>query len=287
MKSIEIKAPAKINAGLFITSRRDDGFHNIETVFYPVAGLYDTLSVNAADSFSFTTDSSELSGDPDSNLVVKAARLFAAKTGSDNFISYRAHLTKRIPMGAGLGGGSSDAAAMLLALNELNGGIFNHDNLREMGLQLGSDVPFFVRPKPLFASGRGEKFEDCKLRLASSFILIVNPGIHISTPWAYRNCSPAPSLFDLRKLTSLHMRRKSYKAETLNDFEKVVFPEFPLIAEIKEKMLSNGAYSANMSGSGSSVYGLFDRKRTAVECSRKFDPSHVIFTGSLRNDYLT
>lgn len=287
MKSIEIKAPAKINAGLFITSKRDDGFHNIETIFYPVAGLYDTLSLKVADSFSFSTDSPGLSSDTGSNLVVKAARLFAARTGSENFISFRTHLIKRIPMGAGLGGGSSDAAAMLLALNELNGGIFDQAGLREMGLQLGSDVPFFIKPGPLFASGRGEIFEECRLRLDSSFILIVNPGIHISTPWAYKNCRPSHAPFDLRKLTSLRLKRKQYKTDTLNDFERIVFPEYPLIQRIKETMLQNGAYTANMSGSGSSVFGLFERKHTAVECSKKFDPAHVIYTGSLRNDYLT
>lgn len=286
MKSIEIKAPAKINAGLFITSRRADGFHNIETIFYPVAGLFDTLSVRLDDSFSFTTDSPALSSDPESNLVVKAARLFATKTGGENFIRVRVSLKKRIPMGAGLGGGSSDAAAMLLALNELNGSVFNYSQLKEMGLQIGSDVPFFIKPEPLFASGRGEIFEKCKLSLDSSFILIVNPGIHISTPWAYKNCSPSHPPVDLRTLTSLHLKKKQHFHISLNDFEKVVFPEYPLIQEIKNTMLTNGAYTSIMSGSGSSVFGLFEKKSTAIECSYKFNPAHVIFTGSLRNDYL-
>ncbi len=286
MLSIRIKAPAKVNIGLFITSKRTDGFHNIETIFYPVSGLYDILTVKKADNFNFTTDSDELNADVSSNLVVKAAKLFAQMAGSNNLISFSAHLNKRIPMGAGLGGGSSDAAAMLLALNELNGSLFSRVELTEMALTLGSDVPFFIRPRPLFASGRGENFEECRLKLDSSYILIVNPGIHISTPWAYKNCTPAPAPFDLRRLNSLRLKRKLHGTGTLNDFEKIVFREYPEVASLKEEMLKRGAYSAHMSGSGSSVFGLFETKKKAVECGGYFKKEHVIYTGSLRAEYI-
>lgn len=254
MKFIEIKAPAKINIGLFITSKRMDGFHNLHTLFYPINDLFDILTFEPADKFEFTCSDESLPSD-ETNLVVKAVRILEKIKG--NPIKVKIHLDKRIPMQAGLGGGSSDAAATLISLNEMTKLNLKYDQLIELGLQLGSDVPFFIKAKPAIGKSRGEILEFVDLDIDKP-ILIVNPLINISTREAFQNIDPTEISFDFKTVIKegkldFTILRKS----VINDFEPYVFSKYDEINNIKETMYINGAEFSLMSGSGSTVYGIF------------------------------
>ncbi|MBD3410945.1 MAG: 4-(cytidine 5'-diphospho)-2-C-methyl-D-erythritol kinase, partial [Ignavibacteriales bacterium] len=185
MKRIEIFSPAKINVGLFVVAKRADGFHDIETVFYPI-GLRDKMSFDPADEFSFACDDPTIPTGAD-NLVVKAKDALERETGKRCDVAVR--LEKRIPTGGGLGGGSSNAATTLVSLNELCGLGASRETVARLALELGSDVPFFLRPVPSFATGRGEKLDPLDFRIPFP-ILVVNPKIHVSTAEAYGACVP-------------------------------------------------------------------------------------------------
>jgi 4-diphosphocytidyl-2-C-methyl-D-erythritol kinase len=249
---------AKINIGLRIVEKRPDGFHNIETFFYPVA---------VADALEFVVhrdsrrdDSLKVTGlmedsDPDNNLVMKAVKLMRR---SFDFPGIRIHLHKGIPVGAGLGGGSSDAAGMLRALNRYFNFGLNAEELRSIAGRLGSDVPFFIDSTPSFAEGTGNILSELPLDLGSYHISILYPGINISTAEAYAACVPMPEGESLRQLLSLPVTE--WRDSVMNDFEPVIAARYPLIESLKSSLYEAGAFFASMSGSGSAVFGIFKKK---------------------------
>jgi len=247
---------AKINFGLNIIEKREDGFHNLETVFYPF-DLCDILEVIESQNlkrgeYNFEALGIKVDCPPEDNIIIKAYKLIASKYDIPGVDIY---FHKNIPYGAGLGGGSADAAFMLKLLNDnFNIGIDNK-KLEEYASQLGSDCPFFVNNKPVFAHGRGELFEKTELNLQGLFMVVVKPEIAVSTPMAYAGITPRMPEFDLRKLNDLDVQ--AWKDNIVNDFEENVFKLFPEISEIKNSLYSQGAVYAAMSGSGAAVYGIF------------------------------
>ena len=246
---------AKINLGLNVTERRPDGYHNIETVFYPI-GLSDVLEVEPSEhctDYSFSSSGIELGGDPEDNLIVRAYRLLRSEY---QFPAIDISLVKLIPFGAGLGGGSSDAAFMLKALNELFGLKITPRKLEKFATVLGADCPVFIKNKPIFATGIGNVFTPIKLSLKGKYLLLVKPDIHVSTPEAYSLVVPEIPLVSLAELIQQPM--VEWKENIKNDFERSVFAKYPEIEKIKKNLYGLGAIYASMSGSGSSVYGLFE-----------------------------
>jgi 4-diphosphocytidyl-2-C-methyl-D-erythritol kinase len=246
---------AKINTGLNIIRKRSDGFHDIETIFYPV-GLSDVLEfVVPAESIS--EDELTVTGFPagcpsSENLAVRAAILMRERF---EFPCIKIHLHKSIPPGSGLGGGSSDAAGMLMLLNRyFNLGATGND-LKTMALKLGSDCPFFIEGKPVLATGRGEIFDPLPCFLDGAYIVIIHEGIHISTPLAYSKSVPRGKSPGLKEL--LELPREDWREKMTNDFEDYAFQAFPVLADIKASLYRAGAFYSSMSGSGSAIYGLF------------------------------
>lgn len=265
-----LEAYAKINIGLRIIERRADGFHSIETIFHRIH-LSDTLTLApAANGIRLTCSDPTVPSDH-TNLCWRAVEALQAECRTD--LGAVMHLHKRIPSGAGLGGGSSDAAAVLRHLPALWNKRVPDVRLRELGAGLGSDVPFFLQDASAYAEGRGERLTPFALSLPY-WILLVNPGIHVSTPWAYGEFSkklsagcivPRGSLFSAAEKTM-----RPLAAVMVNDFEEVVFPVHPDIAAIKDALLAAGAAHALLSGSGSSVFGLFDDERSVRTANDEF-----------------
>lgn len=254
MKFIDIKAPAKINIGLDILSKREDGFHNLTTLFYPIHDLFDTLLIERAEKFKFICSDRNIPND-ENNLVVKA-KILLEKFSKKN-LSASIELIKRIPSQAGLGGGSSDAAAALISLNEMFALGIKYETLLELAVELGSDVPFFLKSKPCIGFSRGEILEPIDLFLDDP-ILIVNPGINISTRDAFSQITPKNNPTNFRMMIKEGKLNYSLASEMLkNDFEKTVFKVFPEIENIKKVCLEEGALISFMSGSGSTVFALF------------------------------
>jgi 4-diphosphocytidyl-2-C-methyl-D-erythritol kinase len=266
---------SKINLGLRITGKRPDGYHDIETVFYPVP-LSDALefveSDGAHDYDKLVVTGINISGSPDNNLVIRAIRKLRE---SYDLPYFRIHLHKAIPTGAGLGGGSSDAAIILKALNRCYGLSIDPETLKKYALDLGSDCPFFLNPVPSLACGRGEMLRPLSLFLQGYYIILLNPGIKISTREAYINCHPAKPEKSLE--TYLDEKPSLWKNTIFNDFEEYAFKLYPEIRELKEKLYEEGAFYSSMSGSGSSVYGIFEQKPEISAKLRK----HLIFEGKL------
>ena len=245
----------KINLGLHILGKRDDGFHNLETVFYPVPfkeALELIPSTNTG--IEFTATGLAVDGNAADNLCVKAYHLL--KKDFPEIPTIKIHLHKAIPLGAGLGGGSADAAFMLKLLNEKFKLNLSTDQLINYALQLGSDCPFFIINKPCLATGRGEMLEEIAVDLSAYKIVLINPGIHINTGWAFSNISPAQPARSIKEI--IHQPVNTWKDELKNDFESAVFTAHPAIKEIKETLYSQGAVYAAMSGSGSTVFGIFE-----------------------------
>lgn len=247
---------SKINLGLSITERRPDGYHNLETVFYPVA-LEDALEVKVKtgkDDAKFTLHSSgmEIAGQPESNLVVKAYLLLEKDFRLPPVDIY---LYKHIPSGAGLGGGSSDAAFMLKLLNDFFSLGLSIPQLEAYATMLGADCAFFIRNKPTYAEGIGNLFSPVEVSLRGYQILIIKPDVFVSTKEAFSHIRPHRPDFPVREtiMRPIH----EWKDRLVNDFEESVFPQYPVIGEIKEELYRQGAVYASMSGSGSSVFGLF------------------------------
>lgn len=248
----------KINLGLNILRRREDGFHDLETVFYPI-GIKDVLEVVQQPAPSaeveFNTSGLEIQGSHSDNLCIKAWHLL--KKDFPELPAVKMHLHKAIPMGAGLGGGSADGAFTLKLLNEKFNLQINTERLAEYALQLGSDCPFFIYNRPCFATGRGEKLEPVSLDLSGYTFVIANPGIHINTGWAFSQLTPALPKKPVKEIIA--QPAGTWKAELVNDFEQPVFTAHPPIAALKQKMYAAGALYAAMSGSGSTVFGIFDK----------------------------
>lgn len=242
---------AKINIGLNITEKRTDGFHNLETVFFPV-GWSDALEFVITDEVHFTTSGIRITGDPESNLVMKAYRLLQ----NDFSLPFlKIHLHKEIPFGAGLGGGSSDGAFMLSMLNKHFDLNLSGEILEQYAAQLGSDCSFFIRNNPVFASGRGEIMEPVQIALNGMFILLVKPPVEVSTVKAFQFIVPEKPAISLKGLIKLPVQE--WKGKVTNQFEPSVFQHYPVIGDVKQSLYDLGAAYASMSGSGSCVFGLF------------------------------
>lgn len=243
----------KINLGLAVLAKRSDGFHDIETCFYPVPRT-DIVEVIASEEFSFTQSGLHVEGDPGDNLCVKAFRLIQREFGVG---SAKIHLHKIIPTGAGLGGGSADAAFVLKLLNDIFSLKISVEQLKKLAAQLGSDCAFFVENQPMIGSGRGELLTPATVDLIGKYLVLVKPDVHVSTAEAYAGIQPKKPLRSIAE--TLRLPLKEWKANLTNDFELSIFKKHPTIQSVKEKLYTLGAIYASMSGSGASVYGLFEK----------------------------
>jgi 4-diphosphocytidyl-2-C-methyl-D-erythritol kinase len=251
----------KINLGLNITAKRADGYHDLETVFYPV-GWKEVLEIQNSKfkiqnsgGVELTTTGLTVDGSSENNLCLKAYNLL--KKDHPSLPAIQMHLHKTIPMGAGLGGGSADGAFTLKLLNkkfELN---LSEAQLLDYALQLGSDCPFFILNKPCFAIGRGEMLSPVELDLSKYHFVIVHPGIHVSTADAFSKLVPKKPTVSVKEIVQQPI--ETWKGLLKNDFEEIVFAQHPEIAAIKNKLYDHGALYASMSGSGSAVFGIFNK----------------------------
>jgi 4-diphosphocytidyl-2-C-methyl-D-erythritol kinase len=264
----------KINLGLRVVAKRHDGYHDIDSVFYPLP-LYDALEIlpdhNASlpQLINFTSSGLPIPGAAASNLCLAAGALLQKDFPS--LPPLKMHLYKAIPMGAGLGGGSADAAFTLQLLNEQFNLGLSADQLQTYALQLGSDCPFFLYNQPCYAQGRGEILQPITCDLSKYSIMLVNPGIHISTATAFAGVTPnAPGIASNE---ALKFPIKEWKDILVNDFEKPVFLQYPEIATIKSSLYDAGAIYASMTGTGSTVYGLFEK---GLKANMKWPPHYFV-----------
>ncbi|MBO4741469.1 MAG: 4-(cytidine 5'-diphospho)-2-C-methyl-D-erythritol kinase [Bacteroidales bacterium] len=265
----------KINIGLNVVAKRPDGYHNLESVFYPIP-LCDDLEIEKSDTFSFVQDGNTLDCDLDNNLCVKAYRLL--KSRFPELGNVRIRLTKHIPSGAGLGGGSTDAAFTLKMLNSLFHLGLTTQQLQSLASQLGADCTFFIENKTALVTQKGDVFQDSPLDLTGYRLLLVKPDVGVSTAEAYRNIVPAPAPFDLGRIAETPIAE--WKSLVFNDFEKSVFEKLPVLAQIKKEMYVHGALYASMSGSGSTIYGIFAPDSDTSEIAERY--SGQFFTAGFR-----
>lgn len=249
---IEFFSNAKINIGLHILSKRDDGYHNIETIFYPIK-LSDKLIFEYSKSFEILSNNPSFPKD-ESNLISKARNLLQKKVGKE--LNFTVTVEKNIPMFAGLGGGSSNTAITLCALNKIFELNLTNDELFSLASQLGSDVPFFLYNIPCFAEGKGEILTPLKDFILDYKILIVYPKIKISTAWAYSQFQYSSKQINLKEIKSKFDFEKN-KSKIINDFETIIFSKFKELEKIKDILINAGAIYASLSGSGSAIYGFF------------------------------
>ena len=245
---------AKINLGLYITSKRPDGFHNLETVFYPLP-LRDVLEMVPSDRKVFFQTGLHIPGSQDDNLVLKACRLL--EKHYPQIKPLEIHLHKIIPQGAGLGGGSSDAAETLQLINRFFNLKISPGILSEYATELGSDCPFFMQSAPCFATGRGEILEPLTLDLSNYSLLLVHPEIRINTAWAFSKIRPSLPRDNLKQ--SISNPVKNWINTISNDFEQPVFEAHPQLQIVKKGLYDAGAIYASMTGSGSTIYGIFEK----------------------------
>jgi 4-diphosphocytidyl-2-C-methyl-D-erythritol kinase len=265
---------SKINLGLRITAKRSDGYHNIETIFYPV-NLTDALEFVVSEKAvedQLTTTGLETGSDDTDNLVLKTIRRVRTEY---NFPYLKINLHKVIPVGAGLGGGSSDAASLLKAVVSHFNLNISVEKLKLISLDLGSDCPFFIDGVPSAATGRGEILNRVAPVLTGYYLVLLNPGVGINTREAYQNCKPSLPAEKLEQLILNPVTK--WKELIINDFEDFAFKKHPLIREIKEGLYKSGALFSLMSGSGSSVYGIFRNKPILPDELRRY----VIFEGNM------
>lgn len=261
----------KINLGLNILRKREDGFHDLETVFYPVP-LKDSLELitdSGGYGIQFSSSGIPVDGDETNNLCVKAYQLL--KKDFPLIPAVKMHLHKAVPLGAGLGGGSADGAFALKLINEKFSLGLSTKQLLAYAAALGSDGPFFIHNKPCFATGRGEILEEIDLDLSSLELVLVNPGLHINTGQAFKQLSPAVPERSVKDI--IRQPVSSWKDLLLNDFEKPVFAQYPAIGSIKETLYAKGAVYAAMSGSGSTVFGIFNKNEVPAF---DFPPAYFI-----------
>jgi len=257
----------KINIGLYITNKRADGYHDLETVFFPLH-LNDVLEITPSNTTDIHFYGKAIEGDKHNNLVWKAYQLL--RQHHPQIPNLDIHLLKNIPMGAGLGGGSADGAFMLTLLNDYCQLGISKEELIRNALQLGSDCPFFIENTPQYATGRGEAMQSLGIDLSGYSIQLICPEVHVSTASAFKSITPKPASFDLRKLLEIPIDR--WVEYVSNDFEEPVFIQYPELAAIKQQLYDAGAIYAAMSGSGSTLYGIFnkgERAKTAL-------PNHYI-----------
>ncbi|WP_128548855.1 4-(cytidine 5'-diphospho)-2-C-methyl-D-erythritol kinase [Larkinella soli] len=244
----------KINLGLHIIGKRPDGFHNLESCFYPVP-WHDLLESVPAPRFSFTTGGITIPGDPATNLCVRA---YERLKQDFDLPAVHLHLHKMVPIGAGLGGGSSDAAFTLRLLNEQFGLALSTEQLEDYARGLGSDCAFFIRNQPRYCIEKGDRFKDIELSLAGYTLVLVYPNLAISTAEAYAGVRPDASSPPLRDLLLAPIA--DWHDSVKNSFEESVFPKYPILEKIKQQLYQSGAIYASMSGSGSTIYGIFGQE---------------------------
>lgn len=246
----------KINLGLHVVGKRPDGYHNIETVFLPVGSFCDELEITLSDTFSFIQQGIPVDCLPDDNICVKAYRLLLADF-PDKVKPVQMRLVKNIPFGAGLGGGSADAAFALQMLNTLMGLALNEETLCRYAARIGADCPFFIINTPAYATGIGDQLQPVDVDLSKYRIVIEKPDDAVSTREAYSGLTLRDAARpDLRTLMQLHV--SEWKGILVNDFEESIFPNHPAIAELKDDMYRRGALYASMTGSGAAVFGIFE-----------------------------
>ncbi len=248
----------KINIGLNVINKRADGYHNLESIFFPLL-LSDVLEIIESDHFSIQTTGLPIEGDHSDNLIVKAYYLLQ---DIYQLPPVKIHLHKHVPMGAGLGGGSADGTATLLGLNNMFDLKIPTQELERLADQLGSDCSFFVKNKPSFVQGKGEIHSEITLDLSSYYLQLIHPDIHISTKEAFSGIGFSSATNSL--VNKIQAPIESWKENISNDFENTIFPNHPEIAEIKAKLYQNGAIYASMTGTGSSVYGIFNHKPNSL-----------------------
>lgn len=246
--------PAKINLGLLVKDKREDGFRNLESFFYSIE-LKDILEVQPNTVFKFTSSGLDIPGDESNNLVCQAFRLLKEEFAIPDV---HFHLHKIIPMGAGLGGGSSDGAFALMMLNDLFELNLSEKQLLTLAGKLGSDCPYFIKKSPCYVTGRGEILKPIQLNLNGYFIKVINPGIHISTKEAFEGMLSNSSI--LLEEDIINTPIEQWKDFLVNDFEKTVFLKHPELKNIKAELYQEGAIYASMTGTGSTIYGIFKEK---------------------------
>ena len=266
----------KINLGLSIIAKRADGYHDLETVFYPVA-LNDMVEIihsdDTATDIQFSHTGLDIPGAESNNLCIKAYHLL--KKDFPSIPAIKMHLHKHIPMGAGLGGGSSDGSAVLKLINsQFNLGL-NIQQLNNYAAQLGSDCPFFIYDNACHAKGRGELLAPYPCNLSDYTIVLVHPGIHISTAWAFGQLNPGAKEKSIATIVAQPI--ETWKEELINDFEAPIFIAHPLLSEIKSQLYQQGAIYASMSGSGSSLFGIFPKGNNPLKFS---------FENNFRTDFI-
>ncbi len=270
---------AKINIGLRVLSRREDGYHNLETIFYPIQ-LSDTLEITKTDIPGITFEQAGISVDcaPEDNLIFRTAKALLERTNKGGI---HIRFTKNVPFGAGLGGGSSDAAHTALVINDLFNLNLSKVSLCEWLSKLGADCPFFIFNTPCIATGIGDILSPIHFSLAGYSLVLIKPDIHVSTKVAYAGVTPTPQNNSLADLIQLPIEQ--WKDYIVNDFERSVFIQFPAIDAIKKQLYNLGAVYASMSGSGSSVFGIFPSTAcpTRTKLQSQF-PNTFIHTETLR-----
>jgi 4-diphosphocytidyl-2-C-methyl-D-erythritol kinase len=264
---------AKINLGLNIIEKRVDGYHNLESCFYPVK-WQDALEILPSEKLQFSSSGIEIPGKTDENLCVK---IYKELSKEFKLPPVRIHLHKNIPIGAGLGGGSSDAAFTIKTLDKLFALNLSDEVMEEYLRPFGSDCAFFIKNKPVFAYGKGDHFEGLGVDLKGMSIVIVYPGIHISTKEAYSGIKPKKSTISIKEI--FLMDKKSWKDHLKNDFEMELFKIHPQLQIIKKALYGLGAFYASMSGSGSSIYGLFEDE--SIISAEMFSPEYRIMSAVL------
>ena len=267
---------AKINAGLYITEKLKDGYHNIETVFLPIA-LCDALEIvednNTVKHINFSSSGLVIPGKQENNLIVKAYELLRKDF---DLPSISVHLHKVIPMGAGMGGGSSDGAFMLKGLNELFSLGLSIENLKDYASRLGSDCPFFIYNSPAIGRKKGEDLYPLSINTSGLYIVTITPPLFINTAEAFRNITPSPP--DIKIEDEISRPPAEWKYCIRNMFEDYVFALHPLVRDIKDTLYDKGALYASLSGSGSTVFGIFDR---SLNLSGIFPENYFVYSGCL------
>jgi 4-diphosphocytidyl-2-C-methyl-D-erythritol kinase len=250
-----INAYPKINLGLDILQKRDDGYHEIDTLMISVGGVHDTLDITPATTkgCSLQIDGLGINCSADRNLVVKAWMLMRERY---NIPGVNMRLEKRIPFGAGLGGGSADAAAAIKGINTLFELGLSHEEMVELAARLGSDVPFFINGEPMYCRGRGEILAPAEVDLQGLWCVITKPDFEISTPEAYAGVTPHLPALPLER--RIRLPREQWQDAIVNDFEASLFPRYSILPNIKRELQRRGALYASLSGSGSAMYGLFE-----------------------------
>lgn len=270
--NIKVQTCCKINLGLNVIEKRPDGYHNLQTIFYPIP-LNDEISIQSSQADEIGLAGHPLEGNKNDNLVMKAIRMLRAE--NFDIPPVRISLRKKIPSGAGLGGGSSDAACIVKSLNEVLKLGIKTSRMEQMVSKLGADCPFFIQAQPVYAEGIGNIFTPIQLDLTEWYLVLVKPDDHISTKEAYALIKPHKPKITIPEIIKMDIN--SWKELLTNDFEDSVFPNHPTIKHIKEKLYQIGATYACMSGSGSSVYGLFKEEPQIPETFN----SHFVFTCKL------